>query len=248
MIDLARHEYFQKADVHTGFIPQHFDTLFPPIAISNEVLAQAAIGLIINENNAALCNSLRAGQLNDPFTANLGFRVNSADVRTVKFNHDGKEETISVTQGADGFKVKVNDGEWRNVQVKTVKENGRFSLKVNMSGSVFNFSVVITPETVTIFNQDGKTELQISQSKFLTSADSGDASKSTLSAPMPGIIDKIFVSVGDEVQPGQSIAVIIAMKMEYVLKATMSGKVKAIAGKVGDNIGKGVTIVEIEKD
>lgn len=247
MIDLARHEYFQKADVHTGFIPQHFDTLFPPIVISNNVLAQAAIGLIVNENNAALCNSLRAGQLNDPFTINAGFRVNTNDIRTVKFNNEGKEEKVSVTQGANGFKVKVNDNEWRSVQVKTVKENGRFSLKINMDGSVFNFSVVITPETVTIFNQDGKTELQITQSKFL-SADSGDASKSSLTSPMPGIIDKIFVSVGDEVQPGQSIAVIIAMKMEYVLKATMAGKVKSIAGKVGDNIGKGVTIVEIDQD
>lgn len=64
---------------------------------------------------------------------------------------------------------------------------------------------------------------------------------------MPGIIDKIFVKVGDEVQPGQSIAVIIAMKMEYVLKAAVGGKVKSIAGKVGDNIGKGVTIVEIDQ-
>jgi biotin carboxyl carrier protein len=36
------------------------------------------------------------------------------------------------------------------------------------------------------------------------------------------------------------------MKMEYVLKAAVSGTVKSIAGKVGDNIGKGVTIVEIE--
>ena len=35
------------------------------------------------------------------------------------------------------------------------------------------------------------------------------------------------------------------MKMEYVLKATVGGKVKSIAGKVGDNIGKGVVIVEI---
>jgi acetyl/propionyl-CoA carboxylase alpha subunit len=52
----------------------------------------------------------------------------------------------------------------------------------------------------------------------LASSDGGNASKSSLSAPMPGIIDKIFVNVGDEVQPGQSIAVIIAMKMEYVLK------------------------------
>lgn len=65
---------------------------------------------------------------------------------------------------------------------------------------------------------------------------------------MPGIIDKIFVNVGDEVQVGQSIAVIIAMKMEYVLKATTGGIVKSIAGKVGDNIGKGVTIVEITQD
>jgi biotin carboxyl carrier protein len=36
------------------------------------------------------------------------------------------------------------------------------------------------------------------------------------------------------------------MKMEYVLKAAVGGKVKSIAGKVGDNIGKGVMIVDIE--
>lgn len=152
MIDLARHEYFQKGDVHTGFITQHFDTLFPTKTISNEVLAQAAIGLIVNENNAALCNSLRAGQLNDPFTLNSSFRVNSSEVRTVRFNNEGKEEKISVTQNDDGFKVKVNDGEWRSVSVKTVGDPERFTLKINMDGLVFNFSVVITPETVTIFN------------------------------------------------------------------------------------------------
>ena len=44
--------------------------------------------------------------------------------------------------------------------------------------------------------------MQITQAKFLTSSDGGSASKSSLSAPMPGIIDKIFVNVGDEVQPG----------------------------------------------
>lgn len=152
LIDLARHEHFQKGDVHTGFITQHFDTLFPTKTISNEVLAQAAIGLIVNENNAALCNSLRAGQLNDPFTLNPNFRVNSTEVKTVRFNNEGREEKISVTQNGDGFKVKVNDGEWRSVSVKTVGDSKRFTLKINMDGLVFNFSVVITPETVTIFN------------------------------------------------------------------------------------------------
>jgi 3-methylcrotonyl-CoA carboxylase alpha subunit len=155
-MDLARHEYFKKGDVHTGFIQQHFDTLFPTKTVSNDVLAQAAVGLIINENNSALRNSLRAGRFNDPFTINSGFRVNSTEIRTVKFNSEGKEQKISVTQSNDGFKVKVNDGEWRNVQVETVKDAERFSLKVNIDGSVFNYSVVITPEIVTIFNEVGE--------------------------------------------------------------------------------------------
>lgn len=155
MIELARHEYFQKGDVHTGFIPQHFDTLFPVKTVSDRVLAQAAIGLIFNENNAAKCNALRSGQFNDPFTLNSSFRVNSNEIRTISFDNEGNEEKIYVTENSDGtFKVKVNGGEWKNVvDVKTVKEEGRFSLKINIDGSVFNYSLVITPEAVTIFNE-----------------------------------------------------------------------------------------------
>lgn len=153
LIDLARHESFQKADVHTGFIQQHFDTLFPVKVISDDMLLQGAVSLIVNENNAALTNALRAGRLNDPFAMNLGFRVNSSSVRTVVFKTENKEEKVFVTQVEDGFRAKVNDGEWRNVQVKTVEDEGRFSLKINVDGSVFNFSAVITPEAVTIFNE-----------------------------------------------------------------------------------------------
>lgn len=132
---------------------QHFDSLFTPKVISNDALAQAAIGLIVNENNSNLMNSLRAGQLNDPFTLNTGFRINSNEVRTFSFNNEGKEEKVFITQNGEGFKVKVNTGEWRSVSVKTVVDTERFTLKINIDGSVFNFSVVITPEKVTIFNE-----------------------------------------------------------------------------------------------
>lgn len=248
LMDLARHEHFQKGDVHTGFIPQHFDTLFPKKTVKSEILAQAALGLIINENNAALINSLRAGKINDPFALNGDFRVNTSAIRTVKFNVDGKEQKVSVMQNADGYKVQVNEDDWKNVNVSKVKDADRFTLKVNIDGIVYKYSIVITPERVTLFNDSGKTELEISQPKFLSSANAADSSKASLVAPMPGIIDKIFVNVGDEVKPGQSVAVIIAMKMEYVLKAAVCGKVKSINGKAGDNVGKGVKIVEIEAD
>lgn len=45
----------------------------------------------------------------------------------------------------------------------------------------------------------------------MASSGEGDVNKASLVAPMPGIIDKIFVNVGDEVQPGQSVAVIIGL-------------------------------------
>lgn len=153
LIDLARHEAFQRGDVHTGFIVQHYDTLFPPKPVSSAILTQAAISLILNENNAALINSLRAGNANDVFTINSSFRVNSSEVKTLKFSCDGKEETVQVSLTDEGYKVRINDGEWRNAFVKIVSEVGRLSLKINIEGIVYNFSVVITPEAVTIFNQ-----------------------------------------------------------------------------------------------
>lgn len=150
---MARHEYFQKGDVHTGFINQHYDTLFPKKIVKNEILAQAALGLIINENNAALVNALRAGMPNDPFVLNADFRVNSNNIRTVKFTVDGKEQQVSVIHNQEGYKVKVNDDDWKSAQVIRVEENGRFSLKVNIDGAVYKYSVVITPDSVTLFNE-----------------------------------------------------------------------------------------------
>lgn len=153
---MAKHKHFQNGDVHTGFINQHYETLFPAKVVKTEVLAQAALGLIINENNAALINALRAGTPNDPFVLNGDFRINSDHIRTVNFVANGKDQQVSLMQNSEGYKVKVNDGEWKNVQVSKVKEAGRFSLKVNMDGAVYNYSIVITPESVTLFNEVSK--------------------------------------------------------------------------------------------
>lgn len=122
-------------------------------SVSSEILTQAAISLILNENNAALVNSLRAGNPNDVFAINPGFRVNSSEVKTLKFSCDGKEQTVQVMTSQNGYKTKVNDGEWRNAFIKVVPESGRLTLKVNIEGIIYNYSVVITPEAVSIFNQ-----------------------------------------------------------------------------------------------
>ena len=47
---------------------------------------------------------------------------------------------------------------------------------------------------------------------------------------------------------GDPMAVMIAMKMEYVIKAPRNGKVKAVGSKVGDFVAKGTKLVELENE
>jgi propionyl-CoA carboxylase alpha chain len=53
---------------------------------------------------------------------------------------------------------------------------------------------------------------------------------------MPGLIAKVMVEVGDEVQEGQALATVEAMKMENILKATRAGVVKAVKAAPGASL------------
>ena len=55
-------------------------------------------------------------------------------------------------------------------------------------------------------------------------------------APMPGLLTSLLVKAGDEVQKGQNVAIIEAMKMENMLQAEASGTVKSVHAKEGDNL------------
>jgi oxaloacetate decarboxylase alpha subunit/pyruvate carboxylase subunit B len=56
--------------------------------------------------------------------------------------------------------------------------------------------------------------------------------------PMPGLLVRINVQVGDRVEAGDSIAVMEAMKMEIELPSPVSGTVRSINYKNGDNVNR----------
>ncbi|MDP1577774.1 MAG: biotin/lipoyl-containing protein, partial [Cypionkella sp.] len=72
-----------------------------------------------------------------------------------------------------------------------------------------------------------------------------DTSKFLL-CPMPGLIAKIMVAVGDEVQEGQALATVEAMKMENILKAERKGVVKAVKAVAGASLKVDEVIMEFE--
>ena len=67
-----------------------------------------------------------------------------------------------------------------------------------------------------------------------------------LLCPMPGLVARILVAVGDEVQEGQSLATIEAMKMENILKADRRGVVKTITAVEGTSLRVDDVIMEFE--
>ena len=68
--------------------------------------------------------------------------------------------------------------------------------------------------------------------------DEGDR-RLEIRAPMPSLVLKVEVKVGDEVTAGQGLAVLEAMKMENELKAMQPGKVESIFVKEGMIVEKG---------
>ncbi len=72
------------------------------------------------------------------------------------------------------------------------------------------------------------------------------ASGASLSSPMQGTIVKIAVEEGTQVEAGELIVVLEAMKMEQPLVAHKSGKVTSLTAQVGASVSSGTVICEIQ--
>jgi len=81
--------------------------------------------------------------------------------------------------------------------------------------------------------------------KDLTAATAKASGPAPLVAPMPGLVVRIAVAVGDTVAAGQGLAVIEAMKMENELRASAVGVVTAIRVSAGQAVEKGAILIDL---
>ncbi len=63
---------------------------------------------------------------------------------------------------------------------------------------------------------------------------------------MAGVVLRVVVSEGDQVQSGQEVIVLESMKMEIPVAADQAGTVKAIHVKEGDFVNEGDTLLDLE--
>ncbi len=67
-----------------------------------------------------------------------------------------------------------------------------------------------------------------------------------VTAPLPGIISDIKVREGDRIEPGTTLVVIEAMKMENPIKASTTAIVKAVHITKGQEVGHGALLLSLE--
>lgn len=67
----------------------------------------------------------------------------------------------------------------------------------------------------------------------------------SIKAPMPGMVLKILVEPGQQIEKGQGVLILEAMKMENVLKSSAAATVKAIKVTEKSAVEKGAILVEL---
>jgi len=118
----------------------------------------------------------------------------------------------------------------------------RRNTTVEINGKRFDVAMWVPEQTGVISSGAPKTA---KPKRASGSGAGGGAGSGQVTAPMQGTIVKVLVEVGQEVESGQAVCVLEAMKMENQILAEKTGKVTEIKVKAGDTVGSGDVIVVI---
>ena len=97
-----------------------------------------------------------------------------------------------------------------------------------------------------MFKTIARTELKERAKKLVEDAKATSNHHLEVKAPMPGMVLKIMKNTGDEIEVGDSLLILEAMKMENDLKAPSSGKIKEVYISEGSAVEKDDKLLTIE--
>ncbi len=95
-------------------------------------------------------------------------------------------------------------------------------------------------ESVTVEVLDART----ARVRALSGGEGSDRAAAALKAPMPGLVVKVAVKGGEVVEPGATLVIVEAMKMENELRAPVEARVERVLVAPGEAVEKGQVLVE----
>ncbi|KAI0328419.1 hypothetical protein GY45DRAFT_1326262 [Cubamyces sp. BRFM 1775] len=260
---LAGNEAFVRAEVETGFIPKHFEELFPPLPEpSHEALAQAALYVVLRDHPTPTSPS--------PWST-LTSRRFGGDVyeRIVTFQSEDTAAppmTVHVKSLPGGrFDVTTRTGaSERTFSGVEAQLDSPHTIAATLDGALVRTTVVAqlppagvpapsspnTAERLHVFHGAHKTTLVRPSPNWLLllGGDVLGGAKGALRAPMPSVVVEVRVKEGERVEKGQPVVVLESMKTETVLRAPVAGVVRAVGCKKGEMVEEGRELVDVEEE
>lgn len=158
---------------------------------------------------------------------------------------NGTERTIEILTSAPACRFRLDGGAERSAHVE-VPEPGVYS--VLMDGRSYDARVEETPGGIVVVVIDGyRFEMEVRDPRrwLRRSAGTGTEGVQSIVAPMPGKVVRVLVSAGDEIQVGQGLVVVEAMKMQNEMKASRRGRVLAVSAREGATVAAGEVLATI---
>ncbi len=235
------HPRFRKGDLTTGFIAEEWPDGFSGVRLNKKTCEALA-------SIAASCNFVyqqRATRISGVMEHHR--RTVSKDWMVTL---DGHEFPLAIERDGESLRIThvgakpvvVDLGGWRP---------GTSLIRARIGRSHFTVKVERKPQGFRIryrgadFRVYCRTPREAELAKLMPEKQAADTSKMLL-CPMPGLVVNINVAVGDEVQEGQPLATVEAMKMENILRAERRAKVTKINAAPGDSLAVDEVIMEFE--
>ena len=234
------HPRFVKGDITTAFIEEEYPEGFNGVELPEDELMRIAAACAAMNRVAEIRRTKISGRMD-----NHERRVGDKWIVTLqdkKYELDIVADQLgSTVQFKGGSKIRV-EGSWTpgDQLANMLVDDTRLTMKVGKITGGFRIRNRGADLMVII-----RSKLQSDLAQHMIEKDLPDTSK-ILMCPMPGLIVKIDVKVGEEIQEGQALCTVEAMKMENILRAERRTRVKKINVRAGDSLAVDETIMEFE--
>ena len=234
------HPRFVTGEITTAFIAEEYPDGFKGAVLAPDTLRRV-VSATASMNRVAEIRRTRISGTMDNHNRTVGndwvVSIQGEDIR-VKIAADTTGSTATFDDGTQ-HRVK---SEWKPGQSLARLLVGGEPLVMKISKVPMGFRVRLRgADLKALVRSPRAAEL----AKLMIAKTPPDTSKFLL-CPMPGLVVSIVVAAGDEVQEGQALATVEAMKMENILKAERQGVVKSIKAVVGASLKVDEVIMEFE--
>jgi 3-methylcrotonyl-CoA carboxylase alpha subunit len=238
---LAGHPAVAAAAVDTGFLERNRDDIVPPAGPAPErAMALAALAIVLRRERRARDAARATADPWSPWSSTSGWRAGGAAPQEVALRAGECETTIRVWASGAERLLEVGGARLRALG----RLEGPADLVAEIDGERVRATVVEVEDDLTVLWDGGLAHLRLvdaDRAKIGSEAVTG-----SLSAPMPGRVAAVRVTVGDVVERGAPLVVLEAMKMELTVAAPAAGRVSEVRCKPGDQVAEGTMLLVIE--